>query len=126
MPDDKVDAIESTWINGNDGLVLSKLIEIPELEPENDEMNNSGGQNHFSRGGGGGNRFNRGGGGGFRGRGNAFGGGRGNDRGGRGFGGRGGGGGRGRGGDRGGFRGMKRPFNGESDSHRPPKVHKFE
>lgn len=128
VPDDKVEAIDSAWVDGDDGVVLSKLTEIPELEPENDEM--TGGQGHFGRGGGG-NRFNRGGGGGFRGRGGGFNGGRGNNRGaprgGRGFGGRGfsrgGGGG---GGERGSFSGIKRRFDNDSGSQRAPKVLKFE
>ncbi|VDM17600.1 unnamed protein product [Hydatigera taeniaeformis] len=44
VPDDKVDAIDSTWINDNNKIVLEKLTEIPELEPELDELNGSCGR----------------------------------------------------------------------------------
>ncbi|VDN15141.1 unnamed protein product, partial [Dibothriocephalus latus] len=42
VPDVHNAAIEKNWQNG-DGLVLEKLTELPELEPEGDEMNNGGG-----------------------------------------------------------------------------------
>ncbi|VDD82420.1 unnamed protein product [Mesocestoides corti] len=105
VPEDQNDAIDANWVNDDDGVVLEKLTEIPELEPENDEVNGASGF-----------RFN--GSPGFRGRGG--GGGRGN----RGF-----RGGRGRGSARGGnFRGggLKRSISSPNMSQRPVKVHKFE
>ncbi|KAL5963543.1 Nucleolar RNA helicase 2 [Taenia solium] len=123
VPDDKAEVIESTWINSNGEPVLEKLTEIPELEPEMDELNGGGGR-------GGGFRF-----GGFRGRGGGgagrgFGGG--NRRGGRGF----RGGGRGRGLAKGGSGftrerpplrgGMKRRQSSESAVQRPAKVQKLD
>lgn len=102
VPDDQVDAVTEYWHDGDDGLILEKLTQLPELEPETDEapMNGGGGGGYRGRGSFGG--F-RGGGGGFRG----------NSRGGfRGAGGAVNGGSRGGFGN-GGFRGgMKRTFDG--------------
>lgn len=118
VPDDKVEVMESTWINGEDGVVLTKLTEVPQLEEEN-SGDNGGGGGGWSRGGGG-FRGGRGGGGfGRGGRGGSF-----EPRGGRGGGGRGGsfesrG---GRGFSRG---GAKRPFE-SGFANRPSKVMKFE
>lgn len=125
VPDDKVEVIESTWINSNNGIVLEKLTEIPELEPEMDELNGGGGR-------GGGFRF-----GSFRGRsgsGARRGFGNGNQKGGRGS--RGGGSGRGRdfANGRSGFNrerpplpgGTKRRQSSESVIQRPPKVRKLD
>ncbi|KAL5105522.1 hypothetical protein TcWFU_006904 [Taenia crassiceps] len=121
VPDDKVEVIESTWTNSNGGIILEKLTEIPELEPEVDELNGGGCR-------GDGFRF-----GGLRGR-SGGGAGRGIQRGGRGFRG-GGGGGRGRGfanGGRGFYRdrplrgGIKRRQSSESAVQRPAKVQKLD
>ncbi len=118
VPDEKNEAIESSWVNDSDGLALEKLTELPELEPDGDGGFSGG----FNFGGGGGFR-GRGGGGGFRG-GNFRG------RGGGGFHGRGGFGGGGfRGGNGGGgFRGggLKRSFNSMPNLQRASKVQKFE
>ncbi|KAH9281186.1 Nucleolar RNA helicase 2 [Echinococcus granulosus] len=120
VPDDKVEAIESTWVNGNNGIVLEKLTELPELEPEMDELNGNYGHGDGFRSGG------------FRSRGGAgrgFGGG--NHRGGRGLhtnNGRGGGfakGGRGFTRERGTLRGgMKRRQSSQSTFQRPAKIKK--
>lgn len=111
MPDDQVEAITTNWQNDDDGLKLSKLTELPELEPENDQFGGGGGGFRGSFGGGG-----------FRG---------------RGFQGRGGGNFRGNSGGGGGFRGrdnsngfrgrgLKRSFNSMPDLQRATKVLKFE
>ncbi|VDN97212.1 unnamed protein product [Rodentolepis nana] len=117
VPDDKVEIIDSTWENGSRGIMLSKLTEIPELEPEADEMNGSRNGNF---------RFGNGNGfrGGFRGRGSNGGAGRFNGGGfGRGGNFRGGQGGFGRGG---GGRGMKRRMDFDSDSRGPAKQARYE
>nr|VZI23408.1 unnamed protein product [Spirometra erinaceieuropaei] len=74
VPDVHNAAIEENWQNRG-GLILEKLTDLPELEPEADELNNGGGAGGFRRfsGGGRGFRGDRGGGGGWRGR-NNFGG----------------------------------------------------
>ncbi|KAM7542748.1 hypothetical protein Aperf_G00000003250 [Anoplocephala perfoliata] len=117
VPDEKAEVIDSTWVNDNRGLVLSKLTELPELEPENDELNAVGnGTFRFGNFRGGRGRGRGGFGGGDRNHG-GFGGGRG---------GRDGNFSRGRGGGgftrgSGGGRGMKRRLDFDSNSHGPIK-----
>lgn len=126
MPDNKAEIIDATWENDGRGIILSKLTEIPDLEPEADEMMNGSGNGNFRFGGGGGfrgrvfnggvDRFNGGSGGGF-----GRGGHGGNFRSGRGGFNRGNGGySRGRG------RVMKRRMDFDSDSRGPAKQAKFE
>ncbi|VDM00039.1 unnamed protein product [Schistocephalus solidus] len=125
LPDVHNAAIEENWQN-HDGLILEKLNELPELEPEADELNN-GGSWRFS---GGGRGFRGARGGGWRGR-NNFGGPRrfGSGNGGpRGF-----GFGRGRGGfsrdqnERGGTEfGVKRSLNGPLDGSSNPKSRRLD
>lgn len=113
MPEEKVEKIDSTWVNYDRGVVLSKLTELPELEPENDELNgNKNGNFRFSsfrgsrgRGNFGGRDRNHGdfGGGSRGGRGNFF-----RGRGGRGF-------------NQVSGRGMKRRLDFDSGSHGPVK-----